>query len=47
MAAIYRINTSKYSMNDYFSWNLYEKLPKTSGDTDIFFLANNIATMRR
>lgn len=36
-----------YSNNDFFSWDFYEKFPKTSGNTDMFFIAHNIVALRK
>ena len=41
------MNFGKYSVNDYFSWELYDKLPKTSGGTDIFYIGHNPLTLRK
>ena len=38
---MFRLYHSHYSFNDYFSWEMYDWLPKTSGDTNIFLFGHN------
>lgn len=44
---MFKLYHKKYCINDYFSWEFYDWLPKSSGDTDLLFIGHNGLTRNR